>query len=282
MIAARTHSPQPLATTRPFSLFLYLVIIVALSWPFQFAFALWAETELARFALSSLSMVMVTVGTFVAGRYIFRDGFARAGWRWGKPKHYAAVLGLALLIWAAPVVVELVFGLHLLPTGLTPAAILARFGLYFVITLIPAFGEEFGWRGYMLRHLAQRYTLRRALLLHAFIWWAWHLPALVGMGLSDANGEGTAAGAIAFMIGISLIPAMMHAIIFAYIWSASQSLAVATVYHSAYDEVRDSLERSVGFGPLVSIWQALVLTVLGAVLLWHGNWKGLRDSVEHP
>ena len=280
MITARTHSPQPLATTRPFSLPLYLGLIFALSWPFQIAFALWAETEVARFTLSSLSMVMVTVGSFIAGRYIFRDGFARAGWRWGKPKHYAAVLGLALLIWAAPVLVELVFGLHLLPAGLTLTAILARFAVYFVITLIPAFGEEFGWRGYMLRHLAERYPLRRALLLHAFIWWAWHLPALVGIGLADAA-EGGAAGALAFTLGISLIPAMMHAIIFAYIWSATQSLAVATVYHSAYDEVRDALERSVGFGPLVSVWQALVLTILGAVWLWRGNWKGLRDAVAH-
>ena len=279
MLTAHAHTPQSLATARPFSLRLYLLLIVALSWPFQFAFALWAETELARFTLSSLSMVMVTVGTFIAGRYIFRDGFAQAGWRWGKPKHYVAVLGLALLVWAAPVAVELVFGLHVLPAGLTLAAVLARFGLYFVITLIPAFGEEFGWRGYMLRHLAQRHSLRRALLLHALIWWAWHLPALIGMGLADA-GSGSAVVAVAFMLAISLIPAMMHAIIFAYIWSSSQSLAVVTVYHSAFDEVRDSLERSVGFGPLVNVWQMLVLTVLGAVLLWRGNWRNLQEAAR--
>lgn len=278
MMTARTQSPPALTTTRPFSLPLYLILIVALSWPFQLAFALWAETEVARFTLSSLSMVMVTVGTFIAGRYLFRDGFAGAGWRWGKPKHYAAVFGLALLIWAAPVVVELVFGLRLLPDGITPAAVLARFGVYFVITLIPGFGEEFGWRGYMLRHLAARYSLRRALLLHAFIWWAWHLPALVGMGLSSATDDSSVTGALAFTLVISLVPSVMHAIIFAYIWSASQSLAVATVYHSAYDEVRDALERSVGFGPLVGVWQAIALTVIGAVLLWRGNWQGLRDS----
>lgn len=60
-----------------------------------------------------------------------------------------------------------------------------------MITLIPGFGEEFGWRGYMLPHLARRHSPRKALLIHAFIWWAWHLPAWVGMGArvqgADAN-----------------------------------------------------------------------------------------------
>ena len=61
---------------------------------------------------------------------------------------------------------------------------------------------------------------------------------------------------------------MMHAVIFAYIWSTCQSLAVATVYHSAFDESRDALETSVGFGPFVDVvWQNVVLTLLGVVLL---------------
>ena len=55
----------------------------------------------------------------------------------------------------------------------------------------------------------------------------------------------------------------MHAIVFAYIWSSTQSLAVSTVYHAAFDEVRDTLEGSVGLGPLSQNWQMLILTILG-------------------
>jgi hypothetical protein len=73
---------------------------------------------------------------------------------------------------------------------------------------------------------------------------------------------------------------MMHAVIFAYIWSTCQSLAVATVYHSAFDESRDALETSVGFGPFVDVvWQNVVLTLLGAVLLWKASGKHLAG---HP
>lgn len=48
------------------------------------------------------------------------------------------------------------------------------------VSIIPAFGEEFGWRGYMLPRLAQQLTARKAVIVHAAIWWVWHLPLLVG------------------------------------------------------------------------------------------------------
>ena len=51
-------------------------------------------------------MIMAGVGTFVAGRYVFRDGFEDAGWRWGRPRHYILAFGLALFLWVVPVVIE--------------------------------------------------------------------------------------------------------------------------------------------------------------------------------
>jgi membrane protease YdiL (CAAX protease family) len=162
-----------------------------------------------------------------------------------------------------------------LPVGTIATEILAVFVLRFVATLIPAFGEEFGWRGYMLPRLAQRFSVRWALLLHAFVWWAWHLPTLVGFGARAGGAAGPVLGVAAVLL-ISMIPSMMHAVIYAYIWSSTQSLAVATVYHSSFDETRDALESSVGLSPFVDvIWQNVVLTLLGALLLWKGNWRNL-------
>ena len=72
---------------------------------------------------------------------------------------------------------------------------------------------------------------------------------------------------------VSLIPTIMHAVVFAYIWSSTQSLTVATVYHAAFDEVRDTIEGTVGLGPLSQNWQMLILTVLGIALLWKAKWR---------
>jgi len=278
MTAANLHRPRQVSEEqRPFSLTVYLLIVVALSWPFQIAYVLWGfdktQTPLMSYSLSSLSMVMVAVGTFITGRYVFRDGFADAGWSWGKPRHYLAVFGLVIFVWVVPTVLELALGMRSIPTGVIATEILAVFLLRFVATLIPAFGEEFGWRGYMLPRLAQRYAVRRALLVQTFVWWAWHLPTLVGFGARTEGVGGPVLG-VAVVLLISIVPSMMHAVVYAYIWSSTQSLAVATAYHSAFDETRDALETSVGFGPFVDVvWQNIVLTLLGVVLLWKGNWK---------
>jgi hypothetical protein len=50
------------------------------------------------------------------------------------------------------------------------------------------------------------------------------------------------------------------------------------VYHSAFDEVRDSLEGSVVLGPLSQNWQMLILTILGIALLWKAKWKKTDNS----
>ncbi len=259
---------------KTFSLTTYLLIVMAISWPFQIAYVLWAETPFMRYALSSLPMIMVTVATYIAGRYVFRDGFSKAGWSWGKPKDYLAVFSIAIFVWVVPTILELVSGMRSIPRGVIVPDILGNFLLRFTATLIPAFGEEFGWRGYMLPHLVKRYRLRSALLLHAFIWWAWHLPAIVGMGMAEklTNNVGTS---IAIMLAVSLIPTTLHAIVYAYIWTVTQSLAVVTVYHAAFDEIRDAIEVSIGLSSLVQVWQMLTLTVLGGLLLWKGNWQQL-------
>jgi membrane protease YdiL (CAAX protease family) len=128
--------------------------------------------QFLNYGLSSISMIMVAVGTFVAGRYVFRDGFDDAGWHWGKLWHYLAVIGFAALLWVVPTFAGLILGLYNLPAGLLLSQILFLLLLNFFATLLPGFGEEFGWRGYLLPRLSQKHTPRKAVLLHSFIWWA--------------------------------------------------------------------------------------------------------------
>ena len=258
--------------SRAFSLGLYLVVVFALSWPFQIAGAMLAGNLLPRYILTSISMLMVTVGTFICGRFVFRDGFTGAGWQWGRPKHYLAVIGLALFLWGVPSLIALRLG-RSVPSVLSGEQIVWVFVLLFV-TLIPAFGEEFGWRGYMLPRLARRFTLRKAVLIHAFIWWAWHLPILIGTAAQNSVNIPTIIGTV--FLGI--IPGILHGVIFAYIWSASRSLAVATVYHAAYDGVRDSLQMTLGFGAMTVLWANLFIMILGIVLLYKGSWRNLETT----
>jgi membrane protease YdiL (CAAX protease family) len=250
---------------RAFSIKIYLAVVLLLSWPFQLAYLILGESVRP---LLLISMVMAGVATFICGRYIFNDRFENAGWSWGKPKHYILAFALALFLWAVPSLLEQYLGIYVAQqTSLS--AIIPTFLVSFCITLLPAFSEEFSWRGYLLPRLLKRYTPRKAVLMHGFVTWLWHLPVIVAMGLNTPGNQFVSVITIAV---ISLIPTIMHAVVFAYFWSVSKSLAVSTVYHSAFDEIRDTLQGAVGFGPFVEIWQMATLTLLGIGLLWRIRW----------
>jgi membrane protease YdiL (CAAX protease family) len=263
---------------KTFSIWIYLFIVIVLSWPFQCWFVFKAETAADRYLYSSLSMVMVTVATLIAGRLVFKDGFKQAGWSLGKPMEYVWVILLALLIWLVPAIIEYNSAGPAPGKPIAVTEMLTLFAISFAATLIPAFGEEFGWRGYMLPRLASLHGAKKGLLIHAFIWWAWHLPVLVGMGLKETTAGSSAVSNLVLFVCISIIPSMLHAVLFAFIWSKTRSLAVATVYHAAFDEVRDTLEKTTGFGTFTESWQMIVIIIAGGLLLWKANWEKLLPN----
>jgi uncharacterized protein len=246
---------------------------------------LWAgESLLLTYVLNISSMIMVTVGTYVAGRFVFRDNFSGSGWSWGKPRYCMAVISFALLLWVAPTLLDLGLGLSTLPVDLPPSQIGCALVLLFV-TLVPSFGEKFGWRGYLLPHLARRHTARTAVMLHAVIWWAWHLPVLVAVAAAYGSGPLWSGGldalvevTVVLLLAIGFIPTVLHAVIFAYIWSRSESLALATVYDGAYDGLRDSSSTTIGLGPIAGLWSVSLLFIVGLVLLWRSKWTGILGS----
>jgi membrane protease YdiL (CAAX protease family) len=196
------------------------------------------------------------------------------------------VIGFAAFLWIVPTCIDLALGRVHLPTSVTSGQIL-WVGVLLFVTLIPGFGEEFGWRGYLLPHLVQQISARKAVLVHAVVWWAWHQPLVIGqsivaaIALAQQTGQPigrTVALAIGMQVLGSFVPAVLHTVIFAIIWMRSRSLAVSSVYHAAYDGIRDSLALTVGLSPLTIWWSGLTIILVGAVLLWRGNWRMLQSS----
>ena len=280
MKAATVPPVTSTAEKRSFSLPLFLLIVFLLSWPPQFWYVFRADTGMEKFLFSSIAMVMVAVGAWIAGGAFFRDGFAGVGWRFGKGKQYLLVFAFALFLWAVPVLIEQITGMQPANNIVLSGAVLFFF-LHLIGTLLPAFGEEFGWRGYLLPRLSEQYGARKGLLLHALIWWAWHLPVLIGMGLKETVVGSDAVMNVLTVVLVSAVPSILHAVIFAYIWAKTKSIWVATFYHAAFDEVRDALEASFGLGPFAEIWQMVGITLLGGVLLWRVDWQTLLKKPAH-
>ena len=65
------------------------------------------------------------------------------------------------------------------------------------LNAVTCFGEEWGWRGYLLPHLLERFSLPVTLLVSGIIWGIWHAPITVlghnyGLGYAGYPFTGTA------------------------------------------------------------------------------------------
>ena len=163
-------------------------------------------TSLTLGTTALLAVVMVTpaIAAFIVRRFITREGFATAGLRFGPRRPYLVVwLGMPLLvagIYALTVLIglgrfdptlaqltakmeEVARGqpIPALPSPLVLATAMFAQSLTFgvLITSLFAFGEEFGWTGYLLVRLLPLGRWRAALLYGA-IWGLWHAPIIAG------------------------------------------------------------------------------------------------------
>ena len=98
------------------------------------------------------------------------------------------------------------------------------------IVLLPlGFGEEYGWRGYLLPRLMPLGELKATLIMGA-IWGLWHLPVLI---LRERP--------LALSIPLFLISAMLLSFPFTWLFRAcAASVAVTTVFHTCIDIWGDS------------------------------------------
>jgi hypothetical protein len=127
------------------------------------------------------------------------------------------------------------------------------------------FGEEYGWRGYLLPGLLPLGEIRASVQL-GLIWGVWHLPLLLaGLNYPGVN----------VWLAIIVFTFVTVALSFTYIWfyvAASGSVLVAAVFHASTSQFSDTfwvpplLSGANPFAPsLVSavLIMALVIAVYG-------------------
>lgn len=121
-----------------------------------------------------------------------RRGAGGVGWAWTAVLASTPMLFLGIALAVALVIDG--------TTEIAPLRWLARPAQlmdFAVVGVVYGFGEEPGWRGWLLSWLEERHNALRSTLIVALIWTAWHAPFLLP-GLR-ANGAG---GIPAFFIGL--------------------------------------------------------------------------------
>jgi uncharacterized protein len=118
------------------------------------------------------------------------------------------------------------------------------------------FGEEYGWRGYLLPRLLPLGEIRASVLL-GVIWGLWHLPLIIaGLNYPGVN----------VLLAIIIFTFVTVALSFTYTWfyvASSGSVLVAAVFHASTNQFSDTF----WVPPLLSGVNPFAPSLISAVLI---------------
>jgi membrane protease YdiL (CAAX protease family) len=241
--------------------------------------------------LGMLIMWSPAIGTIITC-LLFQRNLRGLGWKFGKIKYLLLsyiipmLVGLVTysLIWFSGLgqfKIEDFFanntcgilGLKNPPFGLAMFVMLT-FGL--LLRLLFAFGEEIGWRGFLIPHLTKLFSLKKAALISGMIWFLFHTP---GLFFLDYYSQSRVKSTVFFMI-----MAISASIIMFWIRIKSGSLWTGAIFHASHNlaiqGIFNGLTKDTGntlfFSGEFGLGLALVYTILA---IWF--WKRLGHLQPH-
>jgi uncharacterized protein len=178
---------------------------------------------------------------------LFGRDLGTLGWKWGAARYqvmsyfipllYAGITYLAVWILHLGGFYEHGFVANISKRfGLGDMPAWAGIALYFffaatagmVRSCSSALGEEIGWRGFLVPHLAQRYSFTATALITGIIWSLWHYPVLI---FADYNaGTPVWYGLICFTVMI-----VSSSFIYTWLRLKSGSLWTGVLLHASHN-----------------------------------------------
>lgn len=153
------------------------------------------------------------------------------------------------------------------------------------LNLLPAFGEEWGWRGYLVPKVAARLSVVPTMLITGVIWGLWHAPAVAlghnyGMGYAGEPWTG---------IAMMCLWCIVLSIFLSYVTFRTGSTFAAAIGHGAVNGATNGavLFSLTGGNPFVGpLCTGFVggapLLVLAALLLWDMRRREKAGTLRIP
>jgi CAAX protease family protein len=264
---------------------LYIATVLVAAWLWMLSF---------RLGFRPREWVAITVLMWIPGlasilfRLLLREGFVDVGWRVGKARYWAWAYTGPLVLAAVPVLLAfLLTRMTIAPDladqtmldavffklswpmreGSAAGLLIQRFLAVAVLSIGPgffcAFGEELGWRGYLLPRLIQA-GWPSPLLLSGVVWGAWHLPLFVWTGYAH--------GRLVLSFLMFVVLTGLFGVFIGWLRLASASIFVATMAHASFNAFVQSFFGISFVGEsgwfLIGDYGILTLLTYGALVAW--------------
>jgi membrane protease YdiL (CAAX protease family) len=234
--------------------------------------------------LMILAMYVPALAAAIIVQFVTREGLRNAAVNWGKRRHsvnaYLLMLAIALVTYGLTLAVgwgridgdasTLTELLDTLGLGVSiPAPVLLGAAGFTIlaggvaVNSLYAFGEELGWRGYLLPSLLHLGKLK-ACLISGALWGVWHAPLILMGHLYPGHP----------ILGILMITVMCMAlgVIFGWLWLSTGSIVPPIVAHAALNAQLLAYFPSfvvTDVNPVLGGGTGIIgLGAMGAVALW--------------
>ena len=210
------------------------------------------------------TMLTPMIAAFIMRIFVSKEGLKGSLGLLRSPKYYLAALVVPALFVTA---VVLIITQAMVLLGGAPLGEFrwseATWSVYLMLLVTAAlpvtlftFGEEYGWRGYLLPRLLPLGEIRASVLI-GVIWGVWHLPLLLaGLNYPGVN----------VLLAIIIFTFVTVALSFAYTWFyvvSSGSVLVAAVLHASTNQFSDTF----WVAPRLSVVTPFAPSIVGAVLI---------------
>jgi membrane protease YdiL (CAAX protease family) len=210
------------------------------------------------------TMLTPMIAAFIMRIFVTKEGLKGSLGLLRSPKYYLAALAIPAIFVTA--VILITTQAVVMPGGAPLGEFRwseATWSVYLMLLVIAlpvtlfTFGEEYGWRGYLLPRLLPLGEIRASVLI-GVIWGVWHLPLiLAGLNYPGVN----------VLLAIIIFTFVTVALSFTYTWfyvASSGSVLVAAVFHASTNQFSDTF----WVPPLLSVATPFAPSVVSAVLIF--------------
>ena len=223
--------------------------------------------DMAILTVFTPSLLAIVLTAVLSGRIGLSDLLVKRFW--GRPRWIWVAISCGLV----PITAFLAILIASFWGGPAPALRTTQLLPQIIVIVLISLGEEFGWRGYALPRLQQRYSPLIASLILGVFWAGWHVPGyLIGVGVPLAM------PLIVFFLWVILMTILMT-----WVYNQTQSILLAIIMHSSANATFNYLpllpEYTGQLAPFLLLLGLLGLVVT-AVVLGDGRHIGFFTGIR--